>query len=419
MSVRKREWTTAKGVEKQAWVVDYVDQAGTRRLKTFPRKKAADDFQATASVEIRAGVHTPDSASLSVAEAGKLWVDAAERGIPGREPLERSTIEGYRQHLRFHIEPLLGRAKLSQLSAPMIRAFEDALARGDMPGRAEPQPRSPAMVRKVRTSLSSLLADAQERGFVSRNVVRELRRNRQRGAERRADGRQKGKLRVGVDIPMPEEIKAIVGAVQGRWRPIILTAIFTGLRASELRGLRWQDVDLDKRELHVGQRADRYRKIGRPKSEAGERSVPLTPIVVNTLREWKLACPKTAIGLVFPSPRGLIQDHKNLVKFGLIPAMIAAGVTVDGTDDEGKPVVDKHGKPVKVAKYTGLHALRHFYASWCINPRSAGGLELPAKVVQERLGHSSITMTMDTYGHLFPRGDDSAELAAAEWALLG
>jgi integrase len=76
---------------------------------------------------------------------------------------------------------------------------------------------------------------------------------------------------------------------------------------------------------------------------------------------------------------------------------------------------DKHGR----AKYTGLHALRHFYASWCINRRVDGGLELPLKVVQSRLGHASIQMTADRYGHLFPRGDDSAELAAAEKAFLG
>ena len=50
---------------------------------------------------------------------------------------------------------------------------------------------------------------------------------------------------------------------------------------------------------------------------------------------------------------------------------------------------------------------RHVYASWCINRETDGGLELPAKVVQERLGHSSITVTLDTYGHLFPRGDDT------------
>ena len=199
-------------------------------------------------------------------------------------------------------------------------------------------------------------------------------------------------------------------AAKGRWRPILLTAIFTGLRASELRGLRWKDVDLDKRELQVRQRADRYGAIGKPKSESGERTVPLTPIVVNTLREWKLACPKSEAGLVFPSSGGLVEHHKNIVERGLVPTLIAAGVGIEAEDPEGKPV--------KRAKYTGLHALRHFYASWCINRRVDGGLELPAKVVQERLGHSSIMMTMDVYGHLFPRGDDSAELEAAERSLL-
>jgi integrase len=78
-------------------------------------------------------------------------------------------------------------------------------------------------------------------------------------------------------------------------------------------------------------------------------------------------------------------------------------------------VITKDG----TAKYSGLHSLRHFYASWLINRKVDGGWELPAKVVQERLGHSSIVMTMDTYGHLFPRSDDRAELAAVERALLG
>jgi integrase len=397
MSVRKRAWTTSKGEHKEAWIVDYVDQAGKRRLKTFAKKKVADNFAATANVEIRAGVHTADSASITVAEAGKLWLESGKNA-----GLERSTLDAYHQHLRLHIEPYLGNLKLSQLSAPMVRAFEDKLARGDMPGGAKLEPRSPAMVRKVRTSLSALLSDAQERGLVSRNVVRELRRARKRGKERRAERREKGKLKVGVDIPALDEIRAIVAAAEGRWRPLLLTAIFTGLRASELRGLRWVDVDFDKRELHVRQRADRYSKIGAPKSESGERTVPLTPNVVNMLREWKLAGPKSELGLVFPTGAGNPEAHSNIVHRGLAPTLIKAGViTADGR-----------------AKYTGLHAFRHFYASWCINRKVDGGLELPAKVVQERLGHSSIVMTMDVYGHLFKGGDDSAELAAAEGSLF-
>jgi len=407
MSVRKRTWTTAKGAEKEAWVVDYVDKSegGKRRLKTFAKKKDATAFEATANVEIRAGIHTADSASKTIAEAGALWLKTGEA-----KGLERATLSAYRQHLELHIKPYLGAVKLSQLSAPMVREFEDKLAAGEMPNGAEPQPRSTAMIRKIRVSLSSLISDAQERGMVARNVVRDLRSTRRRGAERRAERRQRGKLKVGVDIPTREEIKAIVGALEGRWRPVLLTAIFTGLRASELRGLRWQDVDFDRHELHVRQRADRYSAIGKPKSESGERTVPLTPMVLNTLKEWKLRCPKSEQGLVFPSSGGIVEHHSNIVSRGLAPAQIAAGVAVTGKDNDGQPIMR--------AKYTGLHALRHFYASWCINRRADGGLELPPKVVQERLGHSSIMMTMDVYGHLFPRGDDSAELAAAEESLL-
>jgi integrase len=257
------------------------------------------------------------------------------------------------------------------------------------------------MVKKILGALSSAVADAQERGLVARNVVRDLRSGRKRGKERQAERRQKGKLTVGVDIPSPDEIRAIVRALQGRWRPILLTAIFTGLRASELRGLRWCDVDLDKHELHVRQRADRYNVIGRPKSESGERVVPFPKIVANALREWKVASPKC--DFVFPTGAGTIERHANIVARGLIPAWIAAGV------------VDATGR----AKYTGLHSLRHFYASWCINRRADGGLELPLKTVQGRLGHSTLAMTADTYGHLFPRGDDQEELDAAEKSLLG
>lgn len=389
MSVRKREWITSKGVSQEAWIVDYVDQRAKRHIKTFAKKKQADAYQATVKVDVSHGTHTPDSQSVTVAEAGALWIISAEKN-----GLERSTIDEYRRHLGMHIVPYLGGLRLSQLSAPMVREFEDKLRSDDA------HPRSPAMVRKIRGSLGAILADAQERGLINRNVVRDLRARRRRGTERGAERRQKGKLKIGVDVPTPDEIKRIVSQLSGRWRPLMLTAIFTGLRASELRGLRWSDVDLSKAELHVRQRADRYNTIGEPKSESSERSVPFPPIVANGLREWKLVCPKGE--LVFPNGLGRIESHANIINRALIPVQVEAGVTT------------KTG----TAKYTGLHALRHFYASWCINRRRDGGLELPPKVVQERLGHSTIVMTMDRYGHLFPRGNEGEELAEAERLLL-
>ncbi len=388
MSVRKRIWKTAAGEERHAWLCDYTGQSGKRHVKTFARKKDADAFIAKAKVEVREGVHTADSDSVTIRDAADLWLTTgAARG------LERATLATYEQHARLHIIPSLGRMKLSRLSAPAVRDFED---------RLRTDGRSAAMIRKILTSLGSMLSDAQERGLVSRNVCRDLGSRRKKGVDRRADRRQKGRLKVGVDIPSREEIRAIVGAVQGLWRPILLTAIFTGLRASELRGLRWADVDLKKGEIHVRQRADRYNAIGAPKSESGERTVPLPPIVANALRELRLICPGSA-DIVFVSSRGHVRSHSNIVFYGWHPAQVAAGVTTpDGT-----------------AKYPGLHALRHFYASWCINRREDGGLGLTPKLVQERLGHSTIGMTLDVYGHLFPRGDDGSELAAAEKSLLG
>ncbi|MFY9839975.1 MAG: site-specific integrase [Xanthobacteraceae bacterium] len=214
--------------------------------------------------------------------------------------------------------------------------------------------------------------------------------------------RTKAKLEIGKDIPTRDEIQRIIeAAAPGKARAQLLTAALTGMRASELRGLRWSDVDLAKRQINVRQRADRYRKIGQPKSVAGTRTIPIGDMVVNTLREWRIQCPKGLANLVFPTRAGTIEYHPNVVQRILWPALLGAGV------------VDARGKP----KY-GMHALRHFYASWCINRKADGGLELPPKSVQARLGHASIVMTLDIYGHLFPSHDDGAELAAAERALF-
>jgi integrase len=429
MGVRKRNWITKGGEAKSAWVVEYTDAKGTRRLKTFPKKKDADAFDATTKVEIRDGVHVADSASITIEQAGKFWLATGEAN-----GLERTTLEQYRQHVNLHIVPLIGSRLLSRANVPDIRAFEDEM---------RDTGRSPAMVKKVRGSLGAIFADAQERGLATRNPVREMAGRRKPGKERRQDKRRKGRLKIGVDIPMPQEIKSFVGAASGRWRPVLLTAVFAGLRASELRGLRWEDIELDAREIRVHQRADRFNALGQPKSVrfnalgqpksvTSERSVPIPNILVNTLREWRLSCPRRDTGrhdaqgnpirvldLAFPNGAGKVESHANIINRGLVPTWIAAGVCAPLLDESGLPVFDKQGAQVMTAKYTGLHSLRHFLASWLINPPALGGMGLLAKVVQDRLGHSTIAMTMDTYGHLFPRGDDADELAAAEKALLG
>lgn len=410
MSVRKRAWTTPSGEAKTAWVVDYTDSAGKRRLKTFKLKKQADAFAATASVEVREGTHVADSASATVEAAGKFWIATAKSA-----GLERATIADYDRHVRLHIAPRLGAVKLSSLTIARVRAFEDEL-------RADG--RSQAMVKKVLVSLGSLIADAQERGLVGRNVVRDMKGRRGSG-EARQEKRQKGRLKVGVDIPTRDEVKALLGVLSGRYRPLVLVAAFCGLRASELRGLRWSDVDMEKRIIRVHQRADRFNDIGAPKSITSERTVPAPPMVINALKEWKLACPKRATGkvdgdgnaimihdLVFPNGQGKVEELNNMLRRGIHPAWVKAGVTTETGE------LDEKGRPILAAKYAGLHCLRHWFASWCVNRKEEGGLALPPKVVQERMGHSTIALTMDRYSHLFPKADDDDEMAAAERAFL-
>jgi integrase len=193
VSVRKRTWRNGDGSQGEAWIVAYADQSGKRRIKTFERKRDADAYHGSVSTDLRSGTHVPDSQSVMVAEAGRLWLKSCEAA-----GLERSTLVYYRQHVELHIIPLIGAVKLSRLTAPMVRAFEDKLM----------VDRSPAMVRKALGSLSAVLADAQERGLVGQNVARGLRARRQRGKEARADKRQKGKLTVGFDIPSTDDIRA-------------------------------------------------------------------------------------------------------------------------------------------------------------------------------------------------------------------
>ena len=408
MSVRKRAWTNRDGSKGQAWVAEYTDHEGKRRLRTFETKQAADSFHVGVTGELRAGTHVPDSQSVTVAAAGRLWLKRCEA-----DGLEQSTVDYYQQHLDRHIIPVIGAVKLSRLTMPMLTTFQDKLRE---------LRRSPTMVRKVRISLGALLADAQRRGLVGQNVVHALPRSL-RGKEARAAARQKDKLQVGIDIPSLDEVRAIIAAVSngggdsnGR-RALLLAAIFTGLRISELRGLRWDDVDLKRSELHVRQRADRYNKIGPPKSKAGRRVVPLPPTLVSEFRKWKLACPNGEMGLVFPAADGRVESYVNVTRHALEPTLFAAKVTARAKNEDGTSKQDEDGEPIIVAKY-GWHSLRHFYASWCINRKVDGGLELPPKMVQQRMGHASIAITMDVYGHLFPSTDDGAELAAAERTLL-
>ena len=289
MAVRKRKWTY-KGEESSAWVVDYRDL----------RKAAAQDvrhpqggrrLRGHHAHRLKKGVHIPDRDSVTVAEAGKLWLAQNEA-----DELERYAIKRNRQHLDTHIVPRIGDKRLNQLNVPEVRAFIDRL-------RSEGV--SKALAKMIVTSLGSIIADAQERGLASHNPVREMRKNRGKRGQK-AKAREKP-IELGVEIPKATEIRGILAKAAGRRRAMVAVLAFAGLRASEMRGLRWSDLDLNAHTLTVRQRADQGGDIGEAKSGAGYRTLPLLPLVVNALKEWKLACPKSKLDLVFPNGSGNVD----------------------------------------------------------------------------------------------------------------
>jgi integrase len=283
----------------------------------------------------------------------------------------------------------LGRIRIAKLTPAMIESFRNLLL--DEKGEDGEPVRSRKLAIKVWVTFRSLLKHARLAHLVQ--GVDGIKR----------DNRGRRKLEEGHDFPNSAEIKRLIEATatHPKKRALLLMAAFTGLRASELRGLRWYDVDLAKAELHVRQRADRYYTIGAPKSGSSRRTVPLeTDVLIPALKVWKLACPKGPLDLVFPTGSGAVESHGNMLR-SLWPVMRDAGVVK----------VTKNGVRAKYA----MHAFRHYFASWSITPEKRGGRGLPPKIVQEWLGHSSIAMTLDVYSHCLgePDADELKKSVAA------
>nr|WP_233252632.1 site-specific integrase [Maritimibacter sp. 55A14] len=267
-----------------------------------------------------------------------------------------------------HIDKKIGGLLVAEISRGDVREFVDDLQDAGV---------SRSMTKKVLASLRSALSEAVEREWVAHNVAREvkLKRNRREDEER--------------TIPTKDEIRTMIDKAPDQHRPLIVTALFTGMRISELRGLTWDCVDFDKTVIRVEKRADRFNSMGKPKSRTSKRVIPMSPTVVSTLKAWKLTCPNGELSLVFPNGKGNVENHSNIHNRVFVPLLVNNGI------------VDEDGKP----KFS-FHALRHAAASLFIEQG------WPPKKIQSILGHSSITMTMDVYGHLFESPEDDLEMFA-------
>jgi integrase len=365
-SLRKRRLPS----DKIAWLVDFKDVNGKRKARQFATRRDADAFLVQARAQVAAGTYVHDSDSVTAAEAAALWLGRCQTRCATRRRMERATLRDYEGKLRLHIldpEIGIGATKLSRLTRKAVSDFRDRLLSG---GRSEVQ------TRKVLSVLSLILAQAQEEGLIGQNPafgVRVIRSSR---------------VNEKVHIPSKEAVRRLIEAASDTFRPLLIVAVVCGLRASETRALRWQDVDFDQQLLHVRQRADAFNEIGDPKSAAGHRSVPMGPYVVTALKRWKLAHRPSALDLVFPSHTGTVQSHSNVLK--------------------------RHFKPL--CRDLGIrmrwHDLRHFAVSLWIEQG------FPVKAVMTFAGHSSVQMTMDRYGHLFPSPDHQRAMAEVESRLF-
>jgi integrase len=215
-SIRSRVLSSGKLVH----IVYYRDQKGRRHNKTFTNKKAADAWRLRTEVEVRDGLHTPETSSITIAKAAENWLERARR-----LGLERSTQQAYEMIARRVIVPFLGEIRLAQLTRPRVIQFRDELLDQFSYGRT----------RVVLGKLYSILENAMDRGEVAHNVAHNV----------QPDPRTRSKedVEVGRTIPSREEMQRLLDTATGWFRVMLLTAVLTGMRQSELRGLYWDDID--------------------------------------------------------------------------------------------------------------------------------------------------------------------------------
>lgn len=297
-----------------------------------------------------------DDDVFTVETAAQVWLRRCEA-----DGLERSTLKSYREHVILHILPRLGDRDLSTMRTRDVHEFRDELLVA----------LSKSMSKKVLASFKAIVSEAVSREYIQNDFARAV--------KIRISSRDVPRKR----IPSKEELRLLLERCPDKDRALITAAIYTGMRLSELRGLTWQHVALKRSIIEVRQRADSWRQIANPKSASGHRDIPLAPIVVTELTKLKARKQAGESDYVFGNGAGNVESGSNIYNRTFKPLMKDCGLT------------EKNGKSV-----FSFHALRHGAASLLID---AGW---GPKKVQRFMGHSSINVTFDVYGHLF---DDAEE----------
>ncbi len=310
-----------------------------------------------------------------------VWL---EQWLTGKVNLRATTQRSYASHLRLYLVPHLGHLRLRDLNASHIERMYAAI-RADSARRAGQGERAtgPATIRRVHATLSSALNTAVKRQLLAHNPAQHVELERSDRPE--------------VTPWQPDELGAFLDAAAGdRLGALYELMAFTGLRRGEALGLRWADVDMQAGVLRVRQTLTDIGgrlAFGKPKTRGSERLVDLDSATLGALLAHQLA-----------------QDSERAA-WG--DAYVYSGLVF--TREDGQPLRPEYvtRRMQAIAERAGLprkrlHDLRHGSASLQL---MAG---VPIAVVSKRLGHSSLSITSDTYSHLLRGvGRDAAEAAAA------
>jgi integrase len=332
------------------WVIDFYDQHGKRRWKTLPKgttKKKARDELRQIEEQVERGTFLPLKKIPNFSEVATQWLGHKKINIRDH------TYSAYECHIRRNLKPFFGNLKITNVNYNSISKFT---AQENVRGA------SIYHVKKSLVILGGIMGYAVRQRLIDWNPVREAEKPRGRSCYRSSDE---------MNILRPDEIRQFLDHVEGlKYRTFFTLAVMTGARQGELIGLMWSDIDWYNSQVLIRRTFQRGR-LYEPKSKTSRRKIDIGPTVIGQLKKWKLACPPTELDLVFPSDAGTPLDKHNLVRRHFEPALRRAGL-----------------------RKIRFHDLRHTFASLLI----AQG-EHP-KYIQSQMGHSSISVTMDVYGHL-------------------
>ncbi len=275
-------WGATRKLPSGRWQARYrINRELHPAPSTFRTKRDAEAFLATVRADIERGTWVDPAPTTTTLRAfADTWMEQ-------RHDLRPRTRELYESELRLHILPALGDTPLAELSTPAVRAWHARMIKRGTPGRTT--------VAKCYRLLRTILGTAVEDGLIVKNpcVIKGA------GVERTPER----------PTATVQQVYTLADKIDPRYRALVLTAAFTGLRLGELRGLRRHRVDLDKRRIDVVEQIQEVRGgdpiAGPPKSDAGIRTVAIPVALADELRShlsrWTSA---DRDALVFPGPGG-------------------------------------------------------------------------------------------------------------------